>query len=262
MEPLLLAIAAAIVAGGLYRLAVVKVVVQQFETGLLYRNGKFRRRVGPGAYRLLKTRSRIVPVDLRRRVVVVPGQEVLSADNVAVKASVAVTYEVEDPEAAVHRVQSFAEALYIAVQLALRSAVGERKIDELLERRAEIGRDLQAPVTAEAAALGLKVRSVELRDITFPGEIKRIFAEVVRAQKEGQAALERARGETAALRNLANAAKMMEDNPMLLNLRVLQSLSAGAGGGPGHTVVLGVPQGFVPVGKKEPGPRKPDTNGG
>ena len=82
----------------------------------------------------------------------------------------------------------------------------------------------------------------------FPGELRKIFSEVVKAQKEGQAALERARGETASLRNLANAARMIEGSPGLMNLRVLQTI-ANAAGGAGNTFVMGVPQGIVPVGK-------------
>ena len=99
---------------------------------------------------------------------------------------------------------------------------------------------------AKSAELGLKLKVADVKDIMFPGEMKKAFAQVVKAQKEGQAALERARGETAALRNLANAAKMIEDNPNLLQLRALQSLADSGG----NTLVLGLPGNSVPLAKR------------
>jgi hypothetical protein len=100
-------------------------------------------------------------------------------------------------------------------------------------------------VQPEAARIGINVHSVEVKDVMFPAELKRAFAEVLKSKQEGQAALERARGESAALRNLANAAKLLEGNPALMNLRLMQSLSAAQTAG--NTLVLGVPGGFVPL---------------
>jgi len=233
-----------------YRILFSRIVVREFEAGLLYRNGQFKRRLAAGAYRVLRSRSEITVVDLRRRLAVVPGQEVLSADNVGLKVSVTAVFEIVAPEKAAHSVQDYTQALHAAIQLGLRSAVGASKIDELLEQRLELGKKLMGSVAPEADALGLKVHSIEIRDVMFPGELKKIFAEVVRAQKEGQAALERARGETAALRSLANAAKMLEDNPALMNLRALQSMTAGSSG---NTFVLGLPGSFVPLERKPSG---------
>jgi len=247
LEVLVTGFVALITAAVGYRILFTRVVVHEFEAGLLYRNGQFKRRLAAGAYRVFKSRSEITVVDLRRRLAVVAGQEVLSSDNVGLKVSVTAVFEIASPEKAAHSVQDYNQALHAAIQLGLRSAVGASKIDELLEQRLEIGKKLMASVAPEADALGLKLHSVELRDVMFPGELKKIFAEVVRAQKEGQAALERARGETAALRNLANAAKMLEDNPALMNLRALQSMTAGSSG---NTFVLGLPGTFVPLDKK------------
>ena len=92
----------------------------------------------------------------------------------------------------------------------------------------------------------MKLISADVKDIMLPGEMKKVFTQVVKAQKEGQAALERARGETAALRSLANAARMMDDNPNLLQLRALQGLEVSSG----NTLMLGLPNGAVPVVKQ------------
>ncbi len=223
-----------------------RVTVHEYEVGLLYRSGRFRRRLAPGGYVVVTPWSEIALLDARRRIVTVPGQEVLTADNVGLKVSVAVTLEVIDPVRAVHSVESYEEALRVAVQLALRAAVAAANVDDLLGRRLEIGARLREEVAKEADAVGLRLHAVEVKDVMFPGELKKIFAEVVRAQKEGQAALERARGETAALRSLANAARLVQESPALMNLRVLQAVAGAAAAG--GTVVLGVPQGMVPVG--------------
>lgn len=224
-----------------------RLVVHEHEAGLLYRRGRLARRLEPGAYRLWRPTSELVIVDLRRRIAAVAGQEVLSADGVGLKVSLAVVHELADPVAARHRVQSHEEALHVAVQLALRAAVGAAPVDELLARRLDLGARIAAAVAPQAEAFGVRLHLVEVKDVMFPGELKKIFAEVVRARKEGEAALERARAETAALRSLANAARMLEGNPSLLSLRVLQAVAAG--GEKGGTVVLGVPQGVVPVAK-------------
>jgi len=245
----IIAAASVIAAAGLRAAArrlVRRVIVHEYEAGLLYRSGRFRRVLAPGAYVLLTPWSEIALIDVRRRVVTVPGQEVLTADNVGLKVSVAVTFEVVEPVRAVHGAQSYEEALRVAVQLALRVAVAGANVDDLLGRRLEIGARLREEVSKEADAVGLRLHAVEVKDVMFPGELKRIFAEVVRAQKEGQAGLERARGETAALRSLANAARLVQESPALMGLRALQSADAAAAHG--GTVVIGVPQGMVPVG--------------
>lgn len=235
------ALAAAVLLRGLVRWE----AVLEYEAGLLYRSGRFVRRLGPGGRLHLPLWEELVRVDLRRRIATVPGQEVLSADQVGLKVSVAVDFEVADPVRAVHGTTSWEEALHVAVQLALRAAVGASRIDDLLAERGAIGRRLAEAVAPQAEALGLRLHGVEVKDVMFPGELKKIFAEVVRAQKEGQAALERARGEAAALRSLANAARLVEETPALLNLRVLQAVGGAAAAG--GTVVLGVPEGLVPV---------------
>lgn len=105
---------------------------------------------------------------------------------------------------------------------------------------------LLAEVKDAAAALGIEVQSVDIKDVMYPAEIRKIYSEVVRAQKEGQAALERARGEQAALRSLANATRILENNPALMNLRILQSLSTKAADGTSPNIVLDLSQGLFP----------------
>jgi hypothetical protein len=121
----------------------------------------------------------------------------------------------------------------------------------------EIGSQLLARVQPEAAKIGINVLAVEVKDVMFPAELKRAFADVLKAKQEGQASLERARGESASLRNLANAARVLEGNPTLMNLRLMQSLSAAQNAG--GTLVLGMPSGFVALknGKSNPPTNQP-----
>jgi regulator of protease activity HflC (stomatin/prohibitin superfamily) len=123
--------------------------------------------------------------------------------------------------------------------------IGGIASDALLAQRVNIAAQLLERVQPQTAAVGVTVRAVEVKDVMLPGDLKRAFAEVLKAKQEGQAALERARGESAALRNLANAARVLEGNPALMNLRVLQSLSAAQNAG--STLVLGIPGGLVPL---------------
>lgn len=184
-------------------------------------------------------------LDLRKASLLAAGQDVLTADSVGLKLSVLVGYQVTDPARAAHETQNWLGELYNSTQLALRAVVGGVAVEALLRQRLEIGAQLLGRVQPEAAKLGLSVFAVEVKDVMFPADLKRAFTEVLKAKQEGQAALERARGESAALRNLANAARVLEGNPALMNLRLLQSLAAAQNAG--NTLVLGLPGGFVPL---------------
>lgn len=211
-----------------------RAVIYEHERGLLYRTGKFQRLLEPGDHWYISILHTIHKVDVRQRYVTIQGQEVLSADNVSLRVSLAASFKVADPYRAINSVTSFQEALYLQLQINLRDLVSAAPVDELLARRKQIGVELLEASRPQAAELGLELISVNLKDIMFPGELKNIYAQVVNARNEGLAALERARGETAALRHLANAAKMLENNPALLQLRILQAVGSSSG----NTIVL------------------------
>lgn len=222
-------------------------------TGLLCHKGRFVKALGAGRHIRWGRHFTIGFVDIRKASLTVAGQEVLSADKVGLKLNVLVTYQVADPAKASYETQNWQAEIYNAAQLALRAVVGAVDIETLLGQRLEVGTQLLARVQPEAAKIGINVLAVEVKDVVFAADLKRAFADVLKAKQEGQAALERARGESAALRNLANAARVLEGNPALMNLRLLQSL--GAAQKSGNTLVLGVPGGFVPLksGKSAPG---------
>lgn len=222
-----------------------RVTVYEYQKGLKYSKGRYASTLNAGQYWILPTFSSIVPVDIRPQFVTIQGQEVLSADGVTLKVSLAAEFQVADPNVAINKNASFQNSLYLTLQMAVREIVGKEKIDTLIENRAGFSSKLTELTATKATEYGLKLISADIKDIMFPGEMKKAFAQVVRAQKEGQAALEKARGETAALRSLANAARMMDDNPNLLQLRALQALADSGG----NTLVMGLPNSSIPLAK-------------
>jgi regulator of protease activity HflC (stomatin/prohibitin superfamily) len=215
------------------------VTVRDYQRGLRYRNGRFSGLVDPGVHFVLRPFSEVVILDGRPTFLTLEGQEILTADVVPIKISLAARYVVGDPVAAVTGEQSYAMALRLELQLGLREALAGRTADQILADRAAIGPAVLERTASRLARIGIELLSVEARDLMVSGELKRAFAGVVTARKEGEAALERARGETASLRNLANAGRMVEDNPGLLQIRMLQQLGAS----PGSSVVLTMPDG-------------------
>ena len=214
-----------------------RITILDYEKGLLYRQGRFSTTLGPGQYWYTPLLTLIQKLDLRPRFVSITGQEVLSSDGVTLKVSLAAHYEITDPVAATNRAQNFQDALYLELQIALREIIGSADIDTVLNSRSEFSQKLLAMTEAKAQNLGLNLISVHLKDILFPGKLKEVFAQVISARKEGLAILEKARGETAALRSLANAAKMIEANPHLMQLRLVQSLGQSSG----NSLVFGMP---------------------
>jgi regulator of protease activity HflC (stomatin/prohibitin superfamily) len=235
-------------------------LVPEGYAGLLYHKGKFVEVLGAGRHIRWGRHFTLDAQDLRKASLLVAGQEVLTADNVGLKLSLLVAYQVTDPARAAHETQNWQGDLYNAAQLALRAVVGGVAVEALLNQRLEIGVQLLARVQPEGAKIGVNALTVEVKDVMFPADLKRAFTDVLKAKQEGQAALERARGESASLRNLANAARVLEGNAALMNLRLMQSLTAAQNAG--NTVVLGLPGGFVPLKNGKAGSPAPNTEEG
>lgn len=210
-----------------------KVVVRQFETVLVYRDGVQERALGPGRHRLRRRRRELVRFDLRPELVLVTNQEILTADGLAPRVTLAARVRVVDAGLAHEAAQDGAAELYVALQVALRNRVAARTLEELLAAREALVAEVAQDVAPAAAAVGREVVEVAARDLAVPAELRYAAARVVVARQEGLAALERARGETAALRSLANAARLAQDVPALMQLRTLRAVETG-----GATVVL------------------------
>jgi regulator of protease activity HflC (stomatin/prohibitin superfamily) len=229
------------------------VTVHDYQRGLRYRRGRFSGLLDPGTFWVVRPFSEIFVLDGRPAFITLEGQEILTADVVPIKVSLAARYVIGDPVAAVTGDQNYGQALRLELQLGLRDAMAGRTADQILAERAAIGPAVVERTASRLARLGIELLSVEARDLMVSGELKRAFAGVVMARKEGEAALERARGETASLRNLANAGRMVEENPGLLQLRLLQQLGAS----PGSSVVLTMPEGTGSSAAGGPSPTAP-----
>jgi regulator of protease activity HflC (stomatin/prohibitin superfamily) len=223
------------------------VTVYDYQRGLRYRMGRFSGLVGAGPHISYRGFNEIRVIDARPTSLTVAGQEILTADGVALKVSLTARYVIADPLAALTGDQDYLRALYVALQAGLRDAIAGRTADDILAARGELGPAAGAAVASDLARIGVELLGVDVRDVMFPGDLKRAFAGIVAARREAEAALERARGETAALRSLANAGRLVDDNPGLLQLRLLQQLEASSG----NTVVIGWPG---PDGRPAPPP--------
>lgn len=206
-----------------------RTTVTEQERVVLLKDGRFERVLEPGRHRRLgrRTRTRLIRVPVVPQLHIVAGQEVLTADALGVKASLAVTWHVVEPRLFAAGGVTSGQAVHVEVQLAFRELVAARTLDELLGGRAELG-----PATRELAAprltgYGVSLDAVGLRDLMPAPEIRRALSAVVLAREEGRAALERARGEVAATRAMLNAARLLDEHPGLGQLRTLQAISDG-----------------------------------
>ncbi|MDH3886355.1 MAG: SPFH domain-containing protein, partial [Desulfobacterales bacterium] len=140
-----------------------KIVLKEYESGLLYKNGKFKKLLGAGRYWTNGWTTEITRVDGRLKTDTIPGQEVLTQDQVGLKISIGIQYQIENPEKAFHISESYFNDLYQTSQLALRSIVGNQKIEDLLENRTAIGTALLEMVTSDAEKIGLKIHRIDIK---------------------------------------------------------------------------------------------------
>lgn len=206
-----------------------RVTIYDYESGLLFNQGKFQHILSPGTHGYWRGIQKVQKLDMRSRYITLPGQEVLTADNISLKVTLVASFKIGDPYLSVMETTNYQEALYLLLQINLRDIVGGMDIDDILIKRAEVASEMIKRSVEQAKSLGLVLNLVNLKDVMFPGDLKEIFARVVNARKEGLAALERARGESAALRNLANAAKLLQNNPELAQLRLFQVMENSGG---------------------------------
>jgi regulator of protease activity HflC (stomatin/prohibitin superfamily) len=216
------------------------VTIYEYERGLLYQSGILKQVLEAGRYRLWSwQRARIDIVDIRRQSAQITNQKLLTSDQVTVTLNVVADYEISDVALSAHRVVNAQSQLYEDVQLATRNVVGAVDVNTLLENRTGINDQIQQAVVPLAAAYGLTVINIGIKDVILAPKIRDILLKEVEAKRMATAMLIGAREEVAALRALANAAQLIEKNPALLRLRELDVARSFAEKG-GNTVVMGV----------------------
>jgi regulator of protease activity HflC (stomatin/prohibitin superfamily) len=205
---------------------VTEAVVENHEAGLLYVEGRFVERLAPGrhAFWLVAHKIEVKRLDLRPQAVEITAQEMLTRDRIALRVTLTAFRRIVDPERVVAAVPDVDAWLYRLVQFAIREAVAGRSLDEVLSAKAALDAELRDYVRARIADSGVEVTELGVKDVILPGEIRELVNKVVEAERVAKANLIRRQEETAATRSLLNTAKLMEENPLLLRLKELESL--------------------------------------
>jgi regulator of protease activity HflC (stomatin/prohibitin superfamily) len=205
---------------------VVFAAVDEGQRGLVYLDGRLVREHGPGAYGFWSAVSvpRIAITETRRQTVEVPGQEILTRDKVTLRVNLSAVYEIVNVSIARQAVKDVDAHLYRTLQVAIRQTLGKRSLEEVLAEKTDIDETVSADVRREMEQYGVRVAAIAIKDIILPGDIREILNQVVAAEKQAQANLIRRREETAATRSLLNTAKLMEDNPLLVRMKELETL--------------------------------------
>ena len=199
-------------------------ILREYERGVIFRWGKLRGARGPGLVFLIPFIDRMVRMDLRVVTIDVPRQEVMTRDNVPASVDAVVFFRVVDPEAAVVKVENFLKASSLIAQTTLRSVLGQSELDELLSRREKINMQLQEIIDRQTEPWGVKVSVVEVRDVVLPDGMKRAMAKQAEAERERRAKVVNAEGEFQAAERMVQAAAMIAEQPIALQLRFLQTM--------------------------------------
>lgn len=200
--------------------------IKRDHAGVAFIDGKFHEVVGAGRYAFWMGMSaaRLVEVDLREQTLDVSGQDLMTADKVTLRLNALATFRIVDARKTVSASDNPQQALYRAVQLALRTIVGVRQLDEFLVDKDAVAVEALDAIKSRANELGLEVISLGIRDIILPGDMKDLMNKVIEAKKAAEANLISRREETAAMRSQANTAKLLEASPILMRLRELEVL--------------------------------------
>ncbi len=200
-------------------------VLNEYERAVIFRLGRLIGSKGPGLILIIPIIDRMKRISLRTIVTDVPPQDVITKDNVSVKVNAVINFRVMEPNKAVVEVENYLYATGQLAQTTLRSVLGQFELDDLLGEREKINLKLQGIVDAHTDPWGIKVSLVEVKHVDLPAEMQRAMAKQAEAERERRAKVIHAEGEFQASTKLAEAAKIIGDHPMALQLRYLQTLS-------------------------------------
>ena len=215
-------------------------IAREYERGVIFRLGRLLPQPkGPGLFLLIPVVDRMVRVDLRTVTLNVPPQEVITKDNVPVRVNAVAYFRIVEPNAAIVQVENFMVATSQIAQTTLRSVLGQHVLDELLSERDKINAILQSQIDENTSPWGIKVSVVEVKDVEIPASMQRAMARQAEAERERRAKIINAEGEFQAAERLKEAAAVMSEQPVSLQLRYLQTLLE-LGSSPSTTIVFPV----------------------
>lgn len=200
------------------------VVIKEYERGVIFRLGRLRPAKAPGLRFLIPWVDRLVKVDQRTITMDVPGQDVITKDNISIKVNAVLYFRVLDPSAAIVQVEDYNYATNQLAQTTIRSVCGEVELDDLLSKRDEVNHRIQDIIDRQTEPWGIKVSLVEIKHIDLPQEMQRAMAKQAEAERERRAKIIKAEGEFQAAQKLADAAEIMSTSPATLQLRYLETL--------------------------------------
>jgi len=200
-------------------------IVKEYERGVVFRLGRLVGPRGPGLILLVPFIERMQKIDLRTVTLDVPAQEVITRDNVTVRVSAVAYFRVVDPNAAIVNVTDYNRATSQIAQTTLRSVLGQSSLDDLLSERDKINEQLQRIIDDQTEPWGVKVSIVEVKDVELPQTMQRAMARQAEAEREKRAKVIHAEGELQASEKLAEAAEIIDRNPVTIQLRYLQTLT-------------------------------------
>jgi len=199
-------------------------ILREYERGVVFRLGRLLAVKGPGLILLIPIIDKMVKVSLRTVVMDVPPQDIITEDNVSIKVNAVVYFRVVQPQKAIVEVENFLIATSQLSQTTLRSVLGQSELDDLLSQREKINQKLQQIIDAHTEPWGVKVSNVEVKQIDLPQEMQRAMAKKAEAERERRSKVIAAEGEFQASQRLADAAKILSEQPSALTLRYLQTL--------------------------------------
>ena len=199
--------------------------IDEYERGVLFSFGKYKKTLEPGWKIVLPIIESFKKVDIRTKVVDVPEQDAITKDNVSIRINAVVYYKIFDASMAILEVENFYYAVSQLAQTTMRNAVGEVSLDELLSEREKISQKICEIIDKATDPWGIKVENVELKDVSLPEEMKRVIARVAEAEREKQAVITKSVGEIEASNNLTIAANKLNENPIAVHLRTLETIN-------------------------------------
>jgi regulator of protease activity HflC (stomatin/prohibitin superfamily) len=201
-------------------------ILREYERGVLFRLGRVTGEPrGPGLIFIIPIVDRLLRVSLRTVTQDIPPQDIITRDNVTVRVNAVTYFRVVDPNRAILEIEDFRFGTSQVAQTTLRSIIGQADLDELLINRDEINRQLQQIIDSLTDAWGVKVSLVEVKDVELPDAMRRAMARQAEAERERRAKVIHALGEKEAAANLADAARLLEDRPAAMHLRILQAMT-------------------------------------
>ncbi len=224
MPQISLGIIFAIGLGGYLLISIFR-VLREYERGVIFRLGRLIPIKGPGLIIIWPVIDKLVKVDLRTITMDVPAQDVITRDNISVKVNAVVYYRVVNPTKAITEVEDFHYATSQMSQTTLRSVLGQSQLDDLLAKRDELNAELQKIIDEQTEPWGIKVTTVEVKNVDLPSEMLRAIAKQAEAERERRAKVIHAEGEFQASQKLADAAAIIATQPSALQLRFLQTLT-------------------------------------